>query len=644
LGVDGTASRRYMGPLPALGQWVRLEVPAALVGLEGRLVNGMAFTTFNGRVTWDRSGKRPSGIATFQISGTATLNGAALANVALGATGGVSCTNSNAAGQYSCTVPSGWSGTVTPALSGYTFTPASRSYSSVAANQGAQNYAAAAVPTTYALSGTVTLGGAALANVALGATNGVSCTTSNAAGQYSCTAPAGWSGTVTPALSGYTFTPASRSYSSVAANQTAQDYAAAAVPTTYALSGTVTLGGAALGNVALAANNGVSCTNSNASGQYSCTVPAGWGGTVTPALSGYTFTPASRSYSSVAANQGAQNYAASVVAVTTYALSGTVTLNGAALTNVALAATNGVSCTNSNASGQYSCTAPAGWSGTVTPALLGYVFTPISRSYVGVVANQAVQDYSGAAVTVWFDDAIPVGATAVGQTDGWNWVGSNPAPVSGTLSHQSALLSGEHQHLFMSDPNPFAVGVGDTLFTYVYLDPANPPSQIMLKWNDGSWAHRAYWGADIMQTGVNGTDSRRYMGPLPALGQWVRLEVPAALVGLEGRLVNGMAFTTFNGRSTWDYTGKITAAGTSTYQVSGTVTLGGSALANVALGATGGVSCTNSNAAGQYSCTAPAGWSGTVTPALSGYTFTPASRSYSSVAANQSVQDYAAAL
>ena len=47
-------SRRYMGALPAVGQWVRLEVPAAQVGLEGRTLNGMAFSLYDGRATWDR--------------------------------------------------------------------------------------------------------------------------------------------------------------------------------------------------------------------------------------------------------------------------------------------------------------------------------------------------------------------------------------------------------------------------------------------------------------------------------------------------------------------------------------------------------------------------------------------------------------
>src|SRR5260221_157338 len=60
--------------------------------------------------------------------------------------------------------------------------------------------------------------------------------------------------------------------------------------------------------------------------------------------------------------------------------------------------------------------------------------------------------------------------------------------------------------------------------------------------------------------GTDGTNSRRYMGPLPAVGQWVRLEVPANLVGLEGHTLNGMAFALYGGRATWDYAGKSSTA------------------------------------------------------------------------------------
>lgn len=98
--------------------------------------------------------------------------------------------------------------------------------------------------------------------------------------------------------------------------------------------------------------------------------------------------------------------------------------------------------------------------------------------------------------------------------------------------------------------------MGDKLIAYVYLDPANPPSEIMLQWNDGTWEHRAYWGTNQIAWGVDGTISRAFMGALPAAGSWVRLEVPAAVVGLEGRTLNGMAFTLFDGRAAWDYAGK----------------------------------------------------------------------------------------
>ena len=294
-------------------------------------------------------------------------------------------------------MPQGFTGTLTPSLSGYTFTPVSRSYSNVVANQSAQDYAATAAPTTFTLSGTVTVSGSPLSGVSFAGATGGSCGISNAAGQYSCTVPQGFTGTLTPSLSGYTFTPPSRSYSNVVANQSAQDYTAAAVPVTFTVSGTVTVSGSPLSGVSFAGATGGSCGISNAAGQYSCTVPQGFTGTVTPSLSGYTFTPASRSYSNVVANQSAQDYAATVSVPTTFTVSGTVTVGGSPLTGVSFAGATGGSCGTSNAAGQYSCTVPQGFTGTLTPSLSGYTFTPASRSYSNVAANQAAQDYTATA-------------------------------------------------------------------------------------------------------------------------------------------------------------------------------------------------------------------------------------------------------
>ncbi len=183
-----------------------------------------------------------------------------------------------------------------------------------------------------------------------------------------------------------------------------------------------------------------------------------------------------------------------------------------------------------------------------------------STAWLSALWNgRATWDYVSKS-SAWVQDAVPAGATVAGDGgDTWNWVSSNPTPYSGALAHQSALAAGFHQHYFSGAATTQAVSVGDTLFTYVYLDPANPPSELMLQWNDGTWEHRAYWGANLIAYGTDGTASRQYMGPLPPTGQWVRLAVPAAQVGLEGRTLNGMAFSLYGGRATWDYASKSSA-------------------------------------------------------------------------------------
>lgn len=163
--------------------------------------------------------------------------------------------------------------------------------------------------------------------------------------------------------------------------------------------------------------------------------------------------------------------------------------------------------------------------------------------------------------TVWVEDSLPAGARALGDAESWNWIDTNPAPLSGALAHQSNLAAGIHQHYFDSATDTLAIKAEDTLFAYVYLDPTNPPTEVMLQWNDGTWDHRAYWGTNNIGWGVDGTESRSRMGPLPVAGQWVRLEVPAKQVGLEGKIINGMAFTLFDGRATWDRAGKASRTG-----------------------------------------------------------------------------------
>lgn len=168
---------------------------------------------------------------------------------------------------------------------------------------------------------------------------------------------------------------------------------------------------------------------------------------------------------------------------------------------------------------------------------------------------------------IWLDDALPAGAVTPTTDEGWFWVDANPGSLSGTKSHQSRTFSIAdapnsvqfHQHLFEGATATLPINAGDKLFTYVFLDPNNIPREIMLQWKDANgWDHRAYWGENRISLGVNGTASRRFMGELPLTGHWVRLEVPASAVELEGSTLNGMAFGLDGGRATFDLAGKTT--------------------------------------------------------------------------------------
>jgi len=157
---------------------------------------------------------------------------------------------------------------------------------------------------------------------------------------------------------------------------------------------------------------------------------------------------------------------------------------------------------------------------------------------------------------VWIEDELPTGSKPQGNTP-WEFVSIEQKPVFSGTTASTRTADGLSQHFFTDANPPLLIGGEDTLFAYVYLDPDNPPTEIMLQFNDGSWDHRAVWGdKNAIDWGKLGTASRQYMGELPPLGEWTRLEVSAAKVGLKpGSKLNGWAFTQFAGTVYWDKAG-----------------------------------------------------------------------------------------
>ena len=484
-GTDGSVSRRYMGALPTTGSWVRLAVPAAQVGLEGRTLNGMAFTLVGGRATWDRAGKA-SGVPSPSTTALVTSGSPSLVNATVTFTATVTGT--------------GPTGSVALADGGVAISGCS----AVALAAGAANAKTATCTTNSLIAGTHSIvatysGDAANYNSSSAALSQV----------VSASVSGAWVDDSVP--TGATQT-GDESWTWVSSN-----------PTPY--SGALAHQSALVGGVHQHYFYGASATLAVAVGDT---------------LIAYVYLDPANPPSEVMLqwNDGSWEHRAYWGAnLIGFGADGTV-------------------------SRRYMGTLPptGKWVRLAVPAVqVGLEGRTLNGMAFTLYGGRATWDYAWKS-SPWVEDAVPTGAAAGGDAgDTWNWVSTNPAPYSGALAHQSALAAGFHQHYFSGAAATLAVDVGDTLFTYVYLDPVNPPSELMLQWSDGSWEHRAYWGPNLIGLGIDGTVSRRYMGPLPPAGQWVRLAVPATQVGLEGRTINGMAFGLYGGRATWDYASKSSA-------------------------------------------------------------------------------------
>ncbi|MGV3483174.1 MAG: PSD1 and planctomycete cytochrome C domain-containing protein, partial [Planctomycetaceae bacterium] len=166
---------------------------------------------------------------------------------------------------------------------------------------------------------------------------------------------------------------------------------------------------------------------------------------------------------------------------------------------------------------------------------------------------------------VWFEDQFP--ATAQPKAMG--------APLRIVTRDDGEVFSGEAalsrtadqavaQDSFAGGAS-FAMPKDGTLFVHCFLDPQNPPQAIMVQFHVDGWKHRAVWGdEEKIPFGDPGTHQKVPMGDLPEAGRWVRLEIPAADLGMQGGpTVTGYAFTQFGGSVTWDRLGVASRVDTS---------------------------------------------------------------------------------
>jgi len=157
---------------------------------------------------------------------------------------------------------------------------------------------------------------------------------------------------------------------------------------------------------------------------------------------------------------------------------------------------------------------------------------------------------------LWFEDGFPPGAKAGASGHPLQLTGAPDPVFSGKVSLKRSG-AGMAQDYYESGAEPLVVPPQASVFLMVYLDPADPPEEVMIQFlSGGTWKHRAVWGQDIIEFGARGTPERFVAGPLPEPGRWVRLEVPAEKMAMPaGLAVTGYAFTVHGGTAWFDHMG-----------------------------------------------------------------------------------------
>jgi hypothetical protein len=154
---------------------------------------------------------------------------------------------------------------------------------------------------------------------------------------------------------------------------------------------------------------------------------------------------------------------------------------------------------------------------------------------------------------VWLDDSFPEGAQVSASGHPTTFV---EEPVLSGAKSLKRGGEGMAQDYYQAGAQPLEVPQEPVFFLHVYLDPADPAEEVMIQFHTDGWKHRALWGADVIEFGAKGTTERFVAGALPAVGQWVKLEVPGASIGLvPGMKVVGFAFTVHGGTVHFDRMG-----------------------------------------------------------------------------------------
>jgi len=571
------------------------------------------------------------------ISGQVTnsFNGLGAEGVVLTFSGGQGVVTTAQDGVFTMTVPYGWTGTVTPSHVVGTFAASWRSYTNLTTNAASQGFRW--TPDLRSISGRITHGdtGAGLTNVTVYFSNGGGSAVTTNGGYYTRSLYYTWHGVAAPSgIVNMTAAPVSRSYESITSAIPDQDYVLYPHRT---ISGQVIHQDTGTGVDGMS----IQCTGTNdlvtANGGYFSTVVAhGWSGVLRPQPTDGHCVATQRTYSAVSADMAEQSF----VWHPSRTISGRVTnrVSGVGVDGVQILL-GGVPAGTTFNGGYFVVATNQGWSGTVAPALAGWVFLPASASVANLAANQ-VMAFGGTAesvlvtgrvvnfyttqgvagVTVTFANG---GGSALTDNNGsyvgqvpFNWSGTATVsiPAGGAFDPAQRTYAGLQATAGGQDYvwTPPALTVGGTL-----TDGENgaPLAFVVVTNSTGGFASSQADGRYELTVyhGWSGT-----VTPAKAMGSFQPLSRSYA------GLVSNRTDQSFVWRSNRVVSGQVTNG------------LTGTNLAGVVVALSGGAGSMVTTNDGLYSLPVPYGWSGTLTATFTNWLSVPGGYAFSNVVVNQS--------
>ncbi|MEQ9299501.1 MAG: FISUMP domain-containing protein [Cyclobacteriaceae bacterium] len=531
--------------------------------------------------------------------------------------------SSGTSGEFSIRVAAGATGTLTAELADYEFNPVDHSLTDVQADRSNLDFNGTYTG-NYQISGKI-LGqsNAALPQVVIMGLP--EATITNADGEYNSEVPAGWSGTLLPQLDDYTFAPIQIALTNVRSDKTQQDFAATYIGN-YTLSGKVlTTGSDPLAQVSLQGFDQE--VISDAEGDFSVELKAGWSGVITPQLNDYSFSPADFTIDALQTNTADLQFEATYIG--NYRISGIlVDASGDPMSQVQI--TGLPESLSTDVQGAYQSDVPAGWSGTLTPFLVDYGFEPSQIAFDNVQSDQVNRSFTGTYVGNY---------TISGKVlDGME----NPLG--------QVLLEGFEQEVMTNEEGEFSIDIQ-----------AGWTGVITPQLSDYEFSPASLAIASLEEDRANLDFEATYVGTYLISGKVIiEMGVPlegVALIGLpEETLTDEQGLYTAEVPVNWsgtiapilgDYVfdpASITlddvsvdridqdyvATYAGSYTISGKVVdeSGEPADGVAMIGFPEEVSTNNS---GEYQVEVPAGWSGTITPTKQEFQFTPIEKTFSNV-------------